>query len=76
MILNNTENNLSHFSPISTSAMSLRFLELQQQGHVPIEDGNFNIEGFIPNKLSKTSKVAYLDFKLETGYLISWKQPC
>ena len=48
-----------------------RFLkQLQQHGHVPIEDGNFNIEGFIPNKLSKTSKVAYLDFKLETGYLI------
>jgi hypothetical protein len=48
-----------------------RFLkELQQHGYVPIEDGSFNIEGFIPNKQKKSSQVAYLDFRLETGYLI------
>ena len=48
-----------------------RFLEeLRQHGHVPIEEGNFNIEGFIPNKTRKTNQVAYLDFKLETGHLL------
>ena len=52
-------------------AIHPRFLEkIQQHGPVHIKDGNFTIEGFVPNKLSKTDKVAYLDFKLETGHML------
>ena len=45
------------------------FLEkLQKYGYIPVVDSDVKIEGIVPDKFKTTDRVAYLSFKLETGY--------
>jgi hypothetical protein len=52
-------------------AISRKFLkELQTYGYVPLQDSSLKVEGAVGGAKEEVKQIAYLDFKLETGYTI------